>query len=85
MKEKLQRFIELWDIPGGSILGLWSVGLFLMAAAAFIMSAKGHPCDIPANVKEVFNWILSAFAASKTLKTIFGKLERSDNEKPPLP
>jgi hypothetical protein len=82
MREKIQHFIELWDVPGGAILGLWSVVMLLMSIAAFVMTAKGHPIDIPANVKELFNWVLTAFAASKTLKTIFGKLS---DEKPPVP
>lgn len=69
MKRHIQSFIELWDIPGGSVLGIWSVVILGMAVAAFVLQR-----EIPASVKEIFNWILTAFAASKTLKSIFGKV-----------
>jgi hypothetical protein len=75
MRAKLQGLIELWDIPGGSILGLWSVTMLVLGVLAWHTGR-----DIPPNVKEMFNWILTAFAASKTLKTIFGK---ATSDEPP--
>lgn len=69
MKKHIQNFIELFDIPGGAILGLWSLVVLGMSIASFV-----YQREIPNNVKEIFNWILTAFAASKTLKTIFGKI-----------
>jgi hypothetical protein len=74
MKEKLQKFIELWDIPSGAILGLWSVVMLGMCVAAFVRTAQGVPTDIPTNVRDLFNWVLTAFAASKSLRTMFGKV-----------
>lgn len=69
MKQRIKSFIELWDIPGGAILGLWSMVILGMAIASFVLQR-----EIPGNVKEIFNWILTAFAASKTIKSIFGKV-----------
>ena len=69
MKQRIKSFIELWDIPGGSILGLFSVVMLGLCIASFVLQR-----EIPNNVKEIFNWILTAFAASKTLKSIFGKV-----------
>jgi hypothetical protein len=68
MKSSVKHFFELCDIPGGAILGLWSLAMLVLAICAWHTGR-----DIPPNVKEIFNWILTAFAASKTLKTIFGK------------
>ena len=74
MKNTIKHLIELWDIPGGAILGLWSVVMLAMCGAAFGLTATGHPTDIPPAVKEIFNWVLTMFAASKTAKTLFGKV-----------
>jgi hypothetical protein len=53
--------------------------MLAMAIASFYFQR-----EIPNNVKEIFNWILTAFAASKTFKSIFGKVvpERSDSGSP---
>lgn len=69
MKDKVLKFISVFDLPGGVVLGLFSLAFLGMCIASFVMQR-----EIPNNAKEIFNWILTAFAASKTLKTIFGKV-----------
>lgn len=68
MKERLKSLFEVLDIPGGAILGMWSLLMLVMCAMSFWTGR-----EIPNNVKDIFNWVLTSFAASKTLKTLFGR------------
>jgi uncharacterized membrane protein AbrB (regulator of aidB expression) len=68
MKSSLISLFEVADIPGGAILGLFSLAMLGICVASFVMQR-----EIPQGVLSVYQWVLGAFAASKTLKTIFGK------------
>lgn len=81
MKEKVQKFFEMFDLPGGSILGAWSLSYLLAFLVCMgVLIKTGRVVDIPAGWKEIFNWILTMFAASKTLKTIFGQPVKEDDK-----
>lgn len=70
MKKHIQPFIELWDIPSGSIVGFFTVLIIGICAHAYVV--KG---EIPASVVTVYQFVIASFAGSKAVKTIWGKAQ----------
>ena len=68
MKSKLRAFIELWDIPGGSILGIFTLVMIAESIAAFVL-----PREIPTSVISIYQFVVASFAGSKAVSTIWGK------------
>ena len=68
MKQKIKSFIELWDIPGGSILGIFTLVMIAECIAAFVL-----PREIPTSVISVYQFVVGSFAGSKAIATIWGR------------
>lgn len=61
MKEKFDAFLKYFDVPGGVILGLFS--LEMLAIIAYY--ACEHK-ELPATVRDIYLGVVSAFAVHKT-------------------
>lgn len=68
MKKTIESIIELFDVPSGSILGLFTLVIIGMSVSAFMQRI-----EIPASVISAWQFAVGAFAGSKAVKTVWGK------------
>jgi hypothetical protein len=63
MKEKWIAFLEYFDIPGGTIMGLLSLEM-LAIIAYYACTGK----ELPGTVRDVYGIVIGAFAATNVAK-----------------
>ena len=63
MKEKLLKVLDLFDIPGGVFLGLFSLEMIAMIA---YYACVGK--ELPSTIRDVYGIVVGAFAASNVAK-----------------
>jgi len=63
MKERWVRFLEYFNIPGGAVMGLFS--LEMLAIIAYY-ACEGR--NLPSTVRDVYVTVVGAFAASNIAK-----------------
>lgn len=75
MFEKIYKSL---DIPGGSIMGLFTVSIITFCFAAVFFGKK-----IPSEVIGIYGMVLGAFAASKTIQKKYrGRENPAANNRP---
>lgn len=66
--ERLKRIIELFDLPSGSLMGLYTLIIIGFSVYLIIVSK-----DFPATVVSTYQFVVLTFAGSKAAKTLWGK------------
>jgi hypothetical protein len=68
MKNSIQSLIQLFDIPSGSILGLFTLVVIGIGIHAYSANR-----EITTSVVECWKYALGVFAGSKGIQTYLGK------------
>jgi hypothetical protein len=80
--ERLKRFLALCDVPGGSLMGVFT-GLVILSSAALIGMRLHNPAlsvEFPQSVVEIYKFVIITFAGSKSVATIWGKSVSGENK-----
>ena len=66
--ERLKKLIEFFDLPGGSLMGLYTLVMIVFSVYLTI-----HAKEFPSSVVSVYQFVVMTFAGSKTIQTVWGK------------
>lgn len=68
MKTSFNRFLSYFDIPGGVVLGLFSLEMLALIAYCAITGKTVSPIH-----RDIYLGVVSAFALNKTVKVYRGQ------------